>query len=541
MPLVGPSKYQNNKRLIICCDGTWFNSDNGWVEGTLLDPTGHLQTPSNVTRISRAIPAKTFDGHDQIVFYQSGVGTSWSTVERYVGGATGEGLSENIREAYGFICNNWAEGDEIFLIGFSRGAWTARSIGGLIGSMGLLNKEGLPFFYDVLKDWENAGSLKYKPKLPSALADFKLEAVPGNAQDYLSDYKAKLKHMGMIREPRVMAIGVWDTVGALGIPVSPVMSKLCLPTTVNEYRFNDTGLGNHIQNAFHALSLDETRSPFSPTLWERPPGCHTNLKQVWFPGSHADVGGGYDQTAPADISLAWMMSQLHYCGLEFNRLYVNRLPSLPFSMLRPAPLYATGNPEPKPKQSGLFSTKRATDGNSPFRGWAQGTLHTTQGFPSNLLFSKPRTPGLYRRVDGGTGKRTGHALSDTCEFVHASVRARILLRGPKANDKSGVYRPKALAGWALQDEGPVLQHADTVLGGASSQHEAADKWSAEDGGDWSQRAKDVAQRHSWVYRGRDKAGYEEGHAKVLREDELGHYELELAKMDPLAARAVLGC
>lgn len=133
------------KKLIVCCDGTWRNSDSGIFNGTVLSWLwkGQEQVNTNVTRISRAIRSTDSQGRQQIVYYQAGVGSEGNLIERLVGGALGVGLAANIREAYSFLANNYVTGDEICLIGFSRGAFTARSIGGLISDLGLLTTEGM--------------------------------------------------------------------------------------------------------------------------------------------------------------------------------------------------------------------------------------------------------------------------------------------------------------------------------------------------------------------------------------------------------------
>jgi len=139
-----------------------MNADKGYVKDYPWWPwsTGHLQVPSNVIRITRSIKPYHDDGKNQIVYYQAGVGTGMSAWDKILGGATGEGLSENIREAYAFVAHNYQEpnkhneGDEIILIGFSRGAFTARSIAGLIARIGVLTKLGMGDFYSVFKDYE---------------------------------------------------------------------------------------------------------------------------------------------------------------------------------------------------------------------------------------------------------------------------------------------------------------------------------------------------------------------------------------------------
>jgi uncharacterized protein (DUF2235 family) len=140
------------------------NSDYGW-ERNPLNPFdhGHPQIPTNVTRLARAIPPESSSLHPQVVYYQSGVGSSsWSISDQLFGGGLASGLSENVREGYAFLVNNYMEyndgtADEIFLVGFSRGAFTARSIGGMICSIGLLTKRAMKYFYQIFDDFENAG------------------------------------------------------------------------------------------------------------------------------------------------------------------------------------------------------------------------------------------------------------------------------------------------------------------------------------------------------------------------------------------------
>jgi uncharacterized protein (DUF2235 family) len=191
------------KKLIVCCDGTWMDSDNGFERGSWLSGTSdHLQVPSNVTRIGRAIKAEDRNRHPQIVYYQAGVGTGLTFVDQLLGGGTGKGISENIREAYSFLANNYTEGDSIFLLGFSRGAFTVRSIAGLIGGLGLLEKEALPFFYDIFKDWENAGVPNYQRRIieraqesqskGTAIENLTLSAPTDDFVKYLDEYKHAL-------------------------------------------------------------------------------------------------------------------------------------------------------------------------------------------------------------------------------------------------------------------------------------------------------------------------------------------------------------
>jgi uncharacterized protein (DUF2235 family) len=268
------------KRLVVCCDGTWNDADAG---------AGY----TNVSRLAWAIqPIDPRDGTVQVVFYQSGVGTEGDIVDKIKGAGIGLGLSHNVRDAYTFICNNYFEGDEIFLFGFSRGAYTARSVAGLIGYGGLVGKRDLDRFFEL---WDS-----YRTKNGGALANFK---------DRFSNVIIK-------------CIGVWDTVGSVGIPgnVDKVFRDY--------YAFHNTELGAGVDFAFHALALDERRKDFVPTLWTQKPEGKARgqvLKQVWFAGVHSDVGGGYPVHGSSDVALAWMASEVEpFLGIDFAYLKARR-------------------------------------------------------------------------------------------------------------------------------------------------------------------------------------------------------------------------
>ncbi len=243
-----------------------MNSDNGVDHSSLLDFDAHPkpQIPSNVTRICRAIEAETADGIPQVIYYQAGVGSSGGVRDRIVGGSTGLGLSEHIREAYDFISNNYHLGDEIILLGFSRGAYTARSISGLIGTLGVLTKAGMDDFYAIFMDYENAMNPDYRDNFP----DVPFPDKP-NARD--PEYRLELRRRGLTTlDVNIKAVGVWDTVGALGIPRLGWLDKLDkvgLEMPDNKFCFDDTIVGEHVENAFQALALDEQRAPFSPAVW----------------------------------------------------------------------------------------------------------------------------------------------------------------------------------------------------------------------------------------------------------------------------------
>ncbi len=286
------------KRLIVACDGTWNNADDGMKNGM-------LQIPSNITRISRAIKTISQDGIPQIVCYHQGLGTEGGTVSRFVSGTIGKWLGDDVRETYSFLANNYHPGDEIFLLGFSRGAFTARCVGGLIAEIGLLTKKGLNSLPDVYEDVTHRSDPNYVSKQP----DIPFPRKP-SADD--PRYARELERRGLTRlDIPIKAIGVWDTVGALGIPRIGLLQRVGLQTNQSKHTsFHDTKLSNCVENAFQALALDETRASFSPSVWEKPEGNKTTLRQVWFPGVHSNIGGGYDDQELSNITLAWMMSQL---------------------------------------------------------------------------------------------------------------------------------------------------------------------------------------------------------------------------------------
>lgn len=271
------------KRLIICADGTWNTPDQEDRE---------KRAPSNIVKMARAIQSVSADGVPQIVYYHLGVGTHKSFKDKFLGGGLGVGLSTNIINCYRFIAHNYVEGDEIFLFGFSRGAYTVRSLAGLIGKVGILPKANIFYLkeaYDCYKyGFSEKGDLKaFKQKY--------------DCEDILIKF-----------------IGVWDTVGALGIPKIGIgLMKSWL--TRSKHDFHDVQLGQHIRHAYHALAIDEKRKPFAPTLWKIEKDSTQTLEQVWFPGVHSNIGGGYGKGGLSNISFQWLKTKAEEHGLSFNK------------------------------------------------------------------------------------------------------------------------------------------------------------------------------------------------------------------------------
>ena len=273
------------KRLALFLDGTWNtlnNNTNVWRMKSLCDETD-----------------------SQRVYYGQGVGTRRGEIAR--GGITGYGIDNEIIDAYTWLIENFSAGDEIFIFGFSRGAYTARSLSGLISKCGVL-KLGAPLSIEQLYDRYRLYSA---PTIRSLLA----HGLPKDASledQWLVKYTAT---------PDIKFIGVWDTVGSLGLPIGSAEAK------VHRFRFLDTHLRLSNLNAFHALALDEHRRDFEPTFWTKtvrhaeagPPDRPIDkVEQRWFVGAHANVGGGYPSDALAQLPLKWLMGKAAAAGLVFS-------------------------------------------------------------------------------------------------------------------------------------------------------------------------------------------------------------------------------
>jgi uncharacterized protein (DUF2235 family) len=250
-----------------------------------------------VIKIAYRLCKRAPDGTEQVVYYDQGVGTG-GIEDKFLGGATGAGLEQNIHDAYLFLVANYEPGDEIFLFGFSRGAFTARSIGGMIRKCGIIRREFVEQFRPAEKLYHDAG----------------VKAGGAEAQKFRGSFTVD----GAADTP-VQMIGVWDTVGALGIPLRGLRAR-----NRDEFEFHDTALNQAVKFAFHALAIDEHRGPFVPTLWSTSPVAGQTVRQVWFPGVHTDVGGGYEEVDLSDGSLQWMIDCAKEAGLAFDQTVMDK-------------------------------------------------------------------------------------------------------------------------------------------------------------------------------------------------------------------------
>lgn len=366
------------KRLVLCFDGTWNSVDSGKAE-------------TNIARIARAVRANSgSDEVPQLTLYLRGVGSTGLAIQRMVGGAFGEGVDDNIRSGYMFLAQNYVpnQGDEIFIFGFSRGAFTARSLVGFIASSGLLKRQKLG---DLANAWEY-----YRTVSDRSPAGF--------CRAYNSDCHTNV---------RIKFLGVWDTVGALGIPTSLLGSL-----TRKEYEFHNTEPSKIVVVARHALAIDEHRDEFVPTLWTGDSPDGSDIKQVWFAGVHSDVGGGYKKRELADIPLRWIAEEAKSAGLELD-----------WSML---PEKKT-NPLAPQHESRLSWSRK--DRLTP-------TIRQIAGKEADLSVLE----WLYRPVDDD-----GKILSAINESLHPSVYERfgkevtILTDDETGEGEKWIYRPKNVA------------------------------------------------------------------------------------------------
>jgi len=273
------------KRIVICADGTWNRPEKDLKK----------DFPTNVLKLARAIKPRDKDVSQQ-VFYDWGIG---SYHDRVIGGATGRGLHKNIMDNYRYIVQNYSPNDEIYLFGFSRGSYTVRCLCGLINNVGILKRNNASLIQQAFDH--------YKKSSP--------DWTPSGAKSVA--FRSDFSH----RSRKIKFVGVWDTVGAMGIPIS------FLGLFDDKDEFYDTKIGRNVEFARHAMAIDEHREDFEPTIWE--PRPKVDIRQVWFIGAHADVGGSYkpDNNGKllSDLPLFWLLEEAGKIGLKFEPHLIDAL------------------------------------------------------------------------------------------------------------------------------------------------------------------------------------------------------------------------
>jgi uncharacterized protein (DUF2235 family) len=368
-------------KLVVSCDGTWNRPDS----------------KTHIHDICRAATAVLGDGS---IRYVKGVGTDVG--EKVRGGALGMGLSQNVRDAYRFLVEKQAAGAEIYVFGFSRGAYTARSLVGFLNFAGLLQPG------DVGAIDEAYRAYRFKDDAKRA----------GSFNGSQAAARAR-------KDVRVRFLGVFDTVGALGVPLNWV-KRITADEPALNLEFHDVKICGNVDVACHALAIDERRGPYQPTLWEPPsPGVRPPEKvlQVWFPGVHSDIGGGYDDDdGLADLSLDWMVGQAAAAGLD----------------LRPG-FKKVGRPiSPNPA----------------------GRLHDSMSRKSLWMHLLPSIDPVDRPIGTAQRRKAGLTPEVPGEYVHWSAWERV--EGKAARQLPGdqrPYAPKSLVQggqWRLPADIPVF-------------------------------------------------------------------------------------
>ena len=308
------------KNIIFCADGTWNNPDEDENADYTADPTNVYKTfmcldgslsPDSLRKADEQEKELIKGGtNQQIAKYIHGVGDSRNPIIKLMGGAFGAGVISRIVRGYTFISRNYESGANIVIVGFSRGAYTARALAGLIASQGLLAAS-------ITKDKELAyrcgAEAWYRHRKAAISNPFNLAhlaELTAVLPAFIS--RDSLKESDLVPIANILAVAVWDTVGALGFP------DYAGGQHVDAFKFADTKLSPKVMRGFHAVALDERRNDFTPTLWDPAP----SVSQVLFPGAHADVGGGYPMTnnesGLSDGALKWMMEQLAGIGVLFS-------------------------------------------------------------------------------------------------------------------------------------------------------------------------------------------------------------------------------
>ena len=298
------------KRLVFCFDGSWNRID--------------AANPTNVLFTAESVLPYTRDGIAQVIHYDEGVGTGDN--DKFRGGLFGAGLLKNLSDAYRFLIFNHSVGDEIYIFGFSRGAFTARSFAGLIGTCGILQRRFAGRANEAVELYKRRDkSDAFREKLMRFRQEVSSHICVSDVEDKWRAANVPDYRPGITPALRIDYLGVWDTVGALGVP-----DYLWNADGFNkEHRFHDTDLSAMVKSARHAVAIDERKSDFKPTLWENldelnaarganPAGEDAPYQQKWFPGVHGGVGGGGPRRGLSDQALEWIWDGAGHAGLVLD-------------------------------------------------------------------------------------------------------------------------------------------------------------------------------------------------------------------------------
>lgn len=310
------------KNIIYCADGTWNSSGGDDNDDGLPDPTNVYKMfvellgkhDHDSLRLADEQESNYKSGGDeQVAKYIHGVGDSKNWLNKIIEGASGAGVVSRVVRGYTYISRNYEPGANIYIIGFSRGAYTARALAGFIAVKGLLSKDSVGNDKEKAYRLGSEAWFQYRNSMENQPpVRVKLAEIMANLPAFMS--QGSLKNSDLIQIDNIKAVGVWDTVGAMGIPeYNSGATK-----TIDPFKFADTALNSKVQHGFHAIAGDEQRVIFTPTLWDQ----RDNVVQLIFKGAHADVGGGYPmkngESSLSDISYVWMRERLKEAGVLFE-------------------------------------------------------------------------------------------------------------------------------------------------------------------------------------------------------------------------------
>lgn len=372
------------KRLVFCFDGTWNKLVPDFATNVVL-------TAASIERTGR-------DGTPQVIHYDEGVGTG--ELDQLRGGMFGTGLIENVREAYRFLIFNYDPGDEIFVFGFSRGAYSARTFVGFIRHVGPLRRLNAGRIDEALKLYESHG--KGETGSVEALRAFRARysdgVCIGSDDDSWRCANVAGYATGSAPQLTIRYLGVWDTVGALGVPeMTPFSGWLN-----REYDFHDPSLDAFVRSARHAVAIDERRELFPPvpfgdlTALNEAAGYRNDdpkapYQERWFPGVHGSVGGGGDIRGLSDDALAWVLTGAKRAGLRLDTAIGTRIHGFMPDHL--APLVN----EAHPKWSATQLLKEDREG--PDHLWQVSSSAVRRWrTPANRLGGEPYRPGTLSKV-----------------------------------------------------------------------------------------------------------------------------------------------
>jgi uncharacterized protein (DUF2235 family) len=319
---LGAGRNLMGKNIVFCADGTWNGPGEPDAENTASPDTNVFKLYLNLAGADTPGTALLADEQERVLpgpggaalqwsKYIYGVGDSDNFLVRILGGSLGAGLITRVIRGYTFISRNYVAGDRIFITGFSRGAYTARALAGMIAAKGLLDATRSDLD-DKPAAYAMGSSVWYAFRRAAAQSQSDWFQKLANTLICVPDiFNTPVPDSKLIRAP-VDTVAVWDTVGALGIPAYTMQSQ-----RIDFLQFADRALSPVVQHGYHAVALDEQRSDFTPTLWDADP----RIVQMLFPGAHADVGGGYPiagrESALSDAALVWMTQQLQDRGVLF--------------------------------------------------------------------------------------------------------------------------------------------------------------------------------------------------------------------------------